>query len=71
MKQIANNALILVMKRINDCIAFQKASPDFESQFYWQEQMNKALHLKKRIEKRFNVTYNVLVVDFISKRRVA
>lgn len=71
MKQIANNALLLVMARINQCIKTQKASPDFESQFYWQEQMNKALHLKKRIEKRFNVTYNVLVVDFTSKRRVA
>lgn len=71
MKQIANNALVLVMARIKQCIQAQKAAPDFESQFYWEEQKTKAFRLKTKIEKRYNLKHNVLFVDFTSKRRVA
>jgi hypothetical protein len=71
MKHVVEGALVLVMARITQCVKTQKASPDYESQSYWHEQKMKAVYLKSRIEKRFNVTHNVLYVDFTAKKRVA
>jgi hypothetical protein len=71
MNKIVNGALILVMARIKQCGRVAQGSYDHESASYWNKELLKASALKKRIEKRFNVRYNVLFVDFQSKKRVA
>jgi hypothetical protein len=71
MRQVAIGALNIVIARIKQCGQASKAALDHESISYWNKELLKASALKKRIEKRFKVSHNVLFVDFTSKKRVA
>lgn len=71
MGHIYIGALNIIMTRIKFCAEMSRISLDHESISHWNKELQKASHLKKRIEKRFKVTHNVLYVDFLNKRRVA
>lgn len=71
MKHIYIGALNLIMARIRQCATMSQAALDHETLSYYNKELQKANHIKKRIEKRFNVRHNVLYVDFQSKKRVA
>lgn len=70
MRQIYIRAAQIVLYRIQSCgKALQKIS-DQDTLVHWQNELNRALILKKRIESRIKVQSNVIFVDF-KKRKVA
>jgi hypothetical protein len=71
MRHLAENALCIVMRRIKNCGTQLRHVSDQYSLVYWQNELNKALNIKMRIEKRFKLRHNVLYVDFMNKKRVA
>jgi len=70
MRQIYVGALRVVMYRIQACgKGLQKVSDQY-TLVELQQELNKALNLKMRIESRIKVQSNVIHVDF-KKRKVA
>jgi hypothetical protein len=69
MKQAAINALGLVMFDI--MVATEAIRRGTDSIRYWQNDLYRSLALKAKIEKRFKVSQNVILVDFSERRKVA
>lgn len=71
MEHIILESLNIVMKRIRNYSLQSKHCNDGHSVAFWDLKLKQALALKARIETRFKVRHNILLVDFDTKRRVA
>lgn len=71
MRQIYINARCLILKRIAGLGQGLQQVSDQYTLVHLQQELHKALYLKMRIEKRLKAGNNIIVVDFINKRKVA
>jgi hypothetical protein len=71
MKQVYYKALVINMRRINQCGLALSTVLDAYSVTYWQLELARANHLQAKINKRLKVDHNVIKVDFKNKRKVA
>jgi hypothetical protein len=71
MKNIYYKALVINMRRINQCgLALAKVNDEYTNS-YWQLQLAKAHHLQCKINRRAEKYSNIIKVDFKNKRKVA
>lgn len=71
MTNIYLNAMALVNRRIKHCGQAISMCLDELDLYYWNIELNKAKRLHCLISKRLKYNYNVIKVDFNTKKRLA